>query len=265
MLKSIYRCSFCVVLLLSISLFQHTVNAEEVINKENLSSGVIEINYKIKDDIKTKILIAKDNNNYFYNLTNLNERFPLQLGNGEYNVSILEKVEGNEYVQVTEQVVSLNLENENNMFLSSNKQINWNENMKAIKLAEKLTENSKSDEEKLKIIHEFIISNIVYDDEKINTISSDYVPNIDAILESSKGICYDYAVMLATMLRSVDIPTKLVNGYKNDIDSYHAWNQVFLDGKWVNIDTTYDAYYKQYNIDKPLIKHEKDYTIKKIF
>ncbi len=266
MLKSIYRYTFCVVvLLLTISLFQHTVNAEEMINKRNLSHGVIEINYKINKDIKTKVLISKDNNNYFYNLTNSNERFPLQFGNGEYTISLLEKVEGNEYVQVAEEIVVLNLENENNVFLSSNKRINWNKNMKAIKLAKELTKNAKTDEEKVSIIDQYIMSNIQYDDDKINTISSDYVPNIDDILESSKGICYDYSVLFAAMLRSVDIPTKLVNGYKDDIDAYHAWNQVFIDGKWITVDTTYDDSLMEKNINTFLMKDEKDYTIKKIF
>ncbi len=47
------------------------------------------------------------------------------------------------------------------------------------------------------------------------------------------------------MLRSIDIPTKLVMGYKNDIEKYHAWNEVYLDGKWINLDTTYDSAYVQ--------------------
>lgn len=263
-MKSIYRFTFCL-FLLTISLFQYKVSAEEIINKKSLSDGVIEINYEIKDNIKTKILVSKDNNNYFYNLNSSNEKFPLQFGNGEYTISIFEKIEGNEYVQADEETVFLDLKNDNDVFLSSNKRINWDKNMKVIKLAKELTENAKTDEEKISIIHEYIISNIEYDDEKINTISSDYIPSIDDIAEASKGICYDYAVMFAAMSRSVGIPTKLVNGYKSDIDSFHAWNQVLIEGKWINIDTTYDAYLVQSNVDTILIKDDKDYTIKKFY
>ena len=79
------------------------------------------------------------------------------------------------------------------------------------------------------------------------------------------GICYDYAVLFAAMLRSVDIPTKLSMGYKSDINYYHAWNQVYLNGKWVNIDTTYDAAYAQEDLSTSMIKDAKEYRIEKTY
>ena len=67
------------------------------------------------------------------------------------------------------------------------------------------------------------------------------------------------------MLRSVDVPTKLIMGYKDDIESYHAWNEVYLDGQWMVMDTTYDAAYAQKDVPINMIKANKEYKIEKIY
>lgn len=82
---------------------------------------------------------------------------------------------------------------------------------------------------------------ISYDSKKINTIDDSYVPELDKILATKQGICYDYSSLFAGILRSQGIPTKLVKGYKSDLGTYHAWNEVLIDGEWKVIDTTYDA------------------------
>ena len=52
-------------------------------------------------------------------------------------------------------------------------------------------------------------------------------------LRKKKGICFDYAALMTAMLRSQDIPTKLVVGYTGSL--YHAWINVFLEGQgWVD-------------------------------
>ena len=59
-----------------------------------------------------------------------------------------------------------------------------------------------------------------------------YTPDIEAIMSSRKGICFDYAAVMASMLRSQGIPTKLVMGYVPQ--GYHAWNEVYFEGVgWV--------------------------------
>ena len=61
-----------------------------------------------------------------------------------------------------------------------------------------------------------------------------YLPDLDELYETKKGICYDYASMLAAMLRAVGIPAKLVMGYVAPNNVYHAWNEVYIEGEgWV--------------------------------
>ncbi|MGI6627015.1 MAG: transglutaminase-like domain-containing protein [Bacillota bacterium] len=63
------------------------------------------------------------------------------------------------------------------------------------------------------------------------------------ILEAGKGICFDYSSLLASMLRSLDVPTKLVTGYVAPDYLYHAWNEVYIEGTgWVRINRFYSTY-----------------------
>jgi transglutaminase-like putative cysteine protease len=56
---------------------------------------------------------------------------------------------------------------------------------------------------------------------------------VDAILASGTGICLDYAAVMASMLRSQRIPTRLEVGYAQD--AYHAWISVYTaDTGWLN-------------------------------
>ncbi|HLK16234.1 MAG TPA: transglutaminase-like domain-containing protein [Fimbriimonadaceae bacterium] len=62
------------------------------------------------------------------------------------------------------------------------------------------------------------------------------------VLDTCRGVCRDYAILTATLLRAAGIPTRLATGLVSwDGDFYyHAWVSVF-DGKhWIGIDSTTD-------------------------
>jgi transglutaminase-like putative cysteine protease len=114
--------------------------------------------------------------------------------------------------------------------------------MGAIAKANEITRGLDSDKDKIESVYEYIINNVAYDHNKISTLPSNYVPDIDNIITSGKGICYDYASVFAAMLRSQGIPVKLVKGYSKNVTGYHAWNEVFDSetGEWITLDTTYE-------------------------
>ncbi|MNV81246.1 hypothetical protein D3C71_1748990 [compost metagenome] len=62
------------------------------------------------------------------------------------------------------------------------------------------------------------------------------------------------------MLRSLNIPTKLVMGNSTYVNKYHAWNEVYLNGKWNIIDTTVDSGLKKINKKFDMIKKSSDYV-----
>ena len=59
-------------------------------------------------------------------------------------------------------------------------------------------------------------------------------------MASKKGICFDYASLMAAMLRSQGIPTKLEVGYSGQ--AYHAWISVYLqETGWVDGIISFDG------------------------
>lgn len=234
------------------------------IDKSQLSDGIISINYEPTRPVKTKVMISKGDIKYTYNLDS-NNTLPLQSGDGEYEVSIWENVKGNTYRLSLKEKIVLKSLNKNRVFTQSVQNINWNEDMDSVKKAKELTQDARTDKEKVIAVYNYIVENVKYDYNKAKTLKTDYLPSIDSTMKMLKGICYDYSSLFASMMRSLGIPTKLVMGYKNDIQTYHAWNQVYLEttNKWVIIDTTYDSIMVQNNIPVLIFKKEKEYLTEK--
>lgn len=239
---------------------------DKYIDDSNLEQGVITVNYKTKRNVKTKVRISKDKSYYDYNLKT-GDTFALQLGNGEYTVMILENIKGKSYKVVYKEEIILELKNDNVLYLQSIQNVNWDKNMKIIKIAKSLTKKANTDQEKAKFIYNYIVKNIKYDNKKATSVKSGYIPSIEVIDKSKKGICYDYASLYATMLRSVGVPTKLVMGKNIDIDVYHAWNEVYIakTDEWITVDTTFDAANYKNKANKNIEKNAEDYIVKEVY
>jgi transglutaminase-like putative cysteine protease len=61
------------------------------------------------------------------------------------------------------------------------------------------------------------------------------------------GVCRDFQHLAITLSRCMNLPARYVTGYIGDIRSpysgpgdFSAWYQVFLDGKWVNLDARHN-------------------------
>jgi transglutaminase-like putative cysteine protease len=131
-------------------------------------------------------------------------------------------------------------------FLGSNKEVNLDKSPVARRVAAELTKYCKTDLAKIKIIAYFVSFLIRYDRGEQQAVKEGklkgYLPLADEVLLTRKGICWDYASLLAVMLRSIGIPTKLVKGYADYApDVYHAWNEVLYKGQWKTIDPTYKS------------------------
>ncbi|MEO3945953.1 transglutaminase-like domain-containing protein [Gorillibacterium sp. CAU 1737] len=213
------------------------------LNQDAVNRGVISVAYPVRSNVQTKVQITKGSTSYTYNLPSRAEQaFPLQFGNGDYQVSVLEQVSGNKYRQIQKASVTVKLDNPNEVFLNSVQNVRWQADSQAAKLAAELTKSAKTDEEKAKAIYAYLVKNIKYDKKLAATgVKSDYLPEADRTLATKLGICYDYASLYAAMLRSQNIPTKMLMGTSDYVNVYHAWNEVYLNGKWVTVDTTVDA------------------------
>lgn len=60
------------------------------------------------------------------------------------------------------------------------------------------------------------------------------------VLASKEGVCRDYAILGATLMRSAGIPTRVVSGliYDNGQMYYHAWVEVWNGTRWIMFDPT---------------------------
>ena len=98
--------------------------------------------------------------------------------------------------------------------------------------AAELCQDASGDLDKVGRVFDFVVDHFTYDYDKASTVSSGYLPVVDDILAAKKGICFDYAAVMTAMLRSQNIPCKLVVGYAGTV--YHAWIDVYVEGTgWI--------------------------------
>jgi len=158
---------------------------------------------------------------------------PLSGGNGEYLVRVFEQVEGTRYALALPATIDVVMTDEFAPFLRPNQYVDFNRDSEVVRKAAELTGDVHGLMEKIGAIYNFVIDNIVYDKELAETVQSGYLPNVDLVLKRGMGICFDYAAVMAAMLRSQGIPTKLVIGYTGD--AYHAWISVYsAETGWID-------------------------------
>lgn len=207
-------------------------NALAEIDASNTAEGYIMVNYKGTNS-KVKLQITGSNGvTYTYTLGGGYETFPLSAGSGSYKVSVYENVTGNQYAVALSQTISASITNPNGPYLYPNQYVNFNAGSQVVAKAKQLAEGCSSDLDVVTKIYNYATT-ITYDYTKANSVQSGYVPNPDTIMQNGTGICLDYASVMASMLRSQDIPTRLEVGYAGS--AYHAWISTYItDIGWVN-------------------------------
>lgn len=161
---------------------------------------------------------------------------PLDMGNGNYTISVMQNTSGSRYAELYSTSVNVKMNSDQAPFLVPNLFCDYSANSNVVSKAKDLTKNAQNEGDALRLIYSWIENNISYDNEKADELNgkSGYVPNPDETLSTQKGICFDYASLAAAMLRSLGIPTKIITGYVAPDGIYHAWNMVWIDGSWKN-------------------------------
>lgn len=237
-----------------------------VLDVDKTGDGVVGITVHGQEGNRCKVMISKGSEEYTYDYIGTGkEYFPLQFGNGSYKVSVLENISGTSYRVLQSKKMNVSLNSENAVFLQSIQNVNWNSEMEAIRLADDLTDECSTPEDKLEALYKYVTENIDYDYSKINQLDKQYVPEVENTYTAKKGICYDYSALFASMLRSQGIPAKLVKGYSDNVDGYHAWNEVYLDGEWITVDTTFDAVLGSIGEKTEMEKNKTDYRASKYY
>ena len=254
-------------------------NEKAAIDYSNIKDGYVMVRYLKTVDKQLRVIIKGPSAvQYTYTLkTNGDyEVYPLSDGNGSYTVSVYEQIEGTRYS--TSNTVSFNatLTDEFAPFLRPNQYVNFKTDSKTVAKAAELVKDKTDLTDRISAIYNYVISNFTYDKVQAATVKSGYLPDVDAVLEKGKGICFDYAAVMTAMLRSQGIPTKLVIGYAGE--AYHAWinvysedtgwinNVIFFDGKaWKLMDPTFASTANQSSVVMTYIGDGKNYTTKFLY
>jgi len=213
-----------------------------VVDYGNASQGYVMVRYTKESSKRLKVRVTLDKKTMDYDLNRQGEFdvYPLQMGDGKYKIQVFQEAKKKgEYAQVASTTISVKLDGPDMPFLYPNQYVSYTAESAAVAKSFELCEGLTDDKEKLKAIYTFCTRQISYNHMRANSAKSGYLPDLDEILTSRKGICFDYAALLACMLRVQGIPTQLVIGYADK--TYHAWNNVKIEGKWYRYDPTFAA------------------------
>ncbi|MDD3394768.1 MAG: transglutaminase-like domain-containing protein [Anaerotignum sp.] len=194
------------------------------VDASNTADGYVMVKYTGDASAKLKLILTCPSGiKYTYNLSSKGnyETFILSNGSGNYSLGVYKNIADTKYSTLFTKSLQVSLKDEFSPFLRPNQYVNFNANSQVVTLAASLVKNCSNDIEKVQTIYEYVVKNITYDKQKAQTVQSGYLPVVDNVLKEKKGICFDYAAVMAAMLRSQGIPTKLVTGYTGS--AYHAW------------------------------------------
>lgn len=212
------------------------------IDTSKAAAGTIRVRQN-GNSTKVKVLVYFNGSSKYYQYTiptnNTWTSIPLQSGSGTYKVRFMKQVSGNSYSQMYSVTFQVGMQNANSAYLNPSQYVVYNSGSACVAKAKSLVSGAGSDAQKVSKIYSYIVNNISYDYDKMKNLPSGYLPNPDSTLASRKGICFDYAALMAAMLRSQGVPCKLVIG--NADGQYHAWNMVYVNGSWQLYDPTFGA------------------------
>jgi len=103
--------------------------------------------------------------------------------------------------------------------------------VKIAAIIKELKLNNASDYQKVKKIHDYIINNSKYDTTLQKGSAYD-------LLVHKTAVCEGYALVAYRLFLAAGLESKIISGTADG--QPHAWNIVKVDGKWYNIDVTWD-------------------------
>lgn len=121
-----------------------------------------------------------------------------------------------------------------------------------------LNVNGMSDYEKIKAIYDYICLNVVYDYDNLNDPTYLLKHSAYAALINGKAVCQGYALLFYRLALELGIDCRIVTGQSEGQN--HAWNIVKLNGKYYNVDSTWDAeYFDKRGVYNYFLKSDADF------
>lgn len=253
-------------------------NAKAVIDYSNTADGYVMVKYTgTNKQVRTRVTGPSGvTYTYHQSLSGDYDVLVLSDGSGSYQIEVYENTSGSRYALALSQTVTVTLKDEFAPFLRTNKYVSYTEGSQVVTKAAELCRDKKTENEKIKAVYDYVVTNFSYDYELAKTVTSGYAPDLDSVMTKKKGICFDYAAVMAAMLRSQGIPTKLVFGNAGTV--YHAWIStysaeagwitaaIYFNGKeWKLMDPTFASTAKSSDEIMKFIGDGKNYAEKYLY
>ena len=206
-----------------------------VIDLSHTDQGYMTVLYTGNASRANVQITGPDGANYKYFFSPSPDYIPITFtgGEGSYIVSAYENIGNDQYVSLFTETVDVSLKDEFLPYLYPNQYVSFAEDSAAVKKAAELASGADTDIDFLSDVYNYVIANVSYDDEKAMNVQIGYLPDIDETMRTKKGICFDYAALMAGMLRSQGVPCKMAIGYSNEVK--HAWIDVYIEGTgWID-------------------------------
>ncbi len=112
-----------------------------------------------------------------------------------------------------------------------------------------IIDDKMTDVEKVKAIHDWLILNVVYDNELLLLVSQNQDVKkykgftLEGVFLDNKAVCEGIAKAFVVMANIEGIPCVFVEGKQtnNPNGVGHAWNKIYVNNKWYIIDATSDG------------------------
>ena len=193
------------------------------------------------DRLKFQVRQGRDES-YNYDFSPLAKpmRVPMNMGHGHYAFRVMERVEGSQYAQIMATERDVRLISRFVPYTIPTVFCNYDTHGPCVRVARYVAAACDTELDVLDAVTKWVAGHVSYDYDKAEKPSSSvgYVPSPDRTLRERSGVCFDYASVEAAMLRSMDVPCKVVTGYV-DGNVYHAWVSAYVNGKWRRRDPTF--------------------------
>lgn len=204
------------------------------------NQGIATVSFpKMKKGYKAFIVIEKGKQEYNFRMTKT-ENIPLPFGSGIYDLTLYQG-KGDDFIpmetkrfyasfsnlQLAKQktILSPGIQDKQVDHLLKTKFKNWRSWTPDMRVAK---------------VHQYVTRSFSYDYELAENLEPWYLPDTKRLVQQQEGICYDFASLTSSLLREMNVPTRVVMGYPKDFDVYHSWNEVYVKRSWKVVDTTFD-------------------------
>lgn len=257
-------------------------NSKAAIDYSNTADGYVMVRFTAATAKRLRVRVAGPGTVYTYELpAGAWTSFPLTDGDGAYKITVYENTRGSKYATVLAAEFNAALRDEFAPFLLPNQYVDYAQAPDTLALAAELTRGLDDPLSKVESVYRYVVHELSYDTEKAAAVQSGYLPVLDDVLAAKKGICFDYAALMAGMLRSQGVPCKLITGYVPVGDGqlgYHAWisvwseeagwveGVVYFDGRaWQRMDPTFASSSNGSARIMQFIGDGSNYTVKYIY